>query len=250
VAKETPALAAAASEAASAARVERFVDVASVVVYTTAVDRVTTSTRLVAPGDPTWPDPYARAKVEAERLGMAAEARGLARVTIHPARVLGPEDAGPGTSGASLVSLLAGGPTTDARGGWVDVRDVAAATVAALAAPVGTHAILSASSMRYRELAGLLDGLTGRPPRRTFLAPGAVRALARLNDVFGGRLVRHQPAANALEYVLTSPPIDGSTGAALLGRPYLPLEATLTDTIHWWAANGVIDRKLAGVLGT
>jgi dihydroflavonol-4-reductase len=248
VAAETPALAASVVEAALAVRVPRFVDVASVVVYTTAVDRVTTSTRLVAPGDPTWVDPYARAKVEAERLGMAAEERGLARVTIHPSRVLGPEDTGPGTSGGSVITLMRGGTTTDARGGWVDVRDVAAVAVAGFSAPVGTHAIVSASSMRYRELAPLLDRLTGRHVRRSFYGAGFVRNLARLNDASGGRLLPGQPTAAGLAYVLTAPPIDGSTGEALLGRPYRALEGTLTDAIRWWAANGIIDRKLAGSL--
>ena len=72
--------------------------------------------------------------------------------------------------------------------------------------------------------------------------------LARLNDAFGGRLIPGQPTAGGLEYVLTSPPIDGSTGEALMGRPYRLLEESLTDSIRWWAANGVIDRKLAGTL--
>ena len=175
------------------------------------------------------------------------EKGGLPRVTIHPTRVLGPEDSGPGTSGASVIMLMKGGITTDARGGWVDVRDVADACVAALVAPTSSHWMVSASSMRYRDLAPLLDRLTGRHVRRTFLRPGVLRAFARVNDALGGRLIEG-PTAAGLEYVLTSPPIDGSTGQALLGRPYRPLEGTLTDAIRWWAANGTIDPKLAGKL--
>jgi nucleoside-diphosphate-sugar epimerase len=244
---ETPALAEAVLTAAMDAGVPRVVDVASVVVFTTETDRVVLSTRLAAPGDRVWVDPYARAKVAAERFGVQLEERGLPRVTLHPTRVLGPEDQGPGTSGASVIMLMRGGTTTDSRGGWVDVRDVADAAVAALAAPVGTHAILNASSMRYRELAPLLDRLTGRTHRRTFVPPGPLRALARVNDRLGGRLIEG-PTAAGLEYVLTSPPIDGSSGEALLGRPYRSLEESLVDSIRWWAANGTIDAKLSGSL--
>jgi nucleoside-diphosphate-sugar epimerase len=244
---ETPALAEAVLGAALDAHVPRVVDVASVVVYTTNTDRVTLSTRLAGPGDHVWGDPYSRAKVAAEQTGIALEAKGLPRVTLHPTRVLGPEDTGPGTSGASVVDLMRGGLTTNARGGWVDVRDVAAAAVAALAAPPGTHAIVSSSSMRYKSLAPLLDSLTGVRHRRLFAPRDFLRIMARLNDRVGGRIIKG-PTAGALEYVLTAPPIDGSSGEALIGRPYRPLEETLTDSIRWWAANGVIDEKMAGKL--
>jgi dihydroflavonol-4-reductase len=247
VQRDTPALAAAVLGAAADARIGRVVDVASAVVYTTATDRVSVATRLVQTGDPTWRDPYVRAKLAAEQTGMELERKGLPRVTLLPSRVLGPRDRGPGTSGASLIAQLRGGVTTDARGGWVDVRDVASAAVAAFSAPVGTHVIVSASSMPYRELAPLLDRLTGRHPRRIFLGKPAIRLLARLNDAAGGWLAP-LPTAGALEYVLTSPPVDGSSGTDVLGIHYRPLEDTLTDAIGWWAANGTIDRKLAGKL--
>ena len=71
--------------------------------------------------------------------------------------------------------------------------------------------------------------------------------MARLNDVAGGRLA-DLPTADALEYVLTSPPIDGSSGQALIGHAYRSLDEMLTDAIRWWAANGVLDAKVAGRL--
>ena len=247
VLRDTPALASAVLNAAAAARVSRVVDVASTVVYTTTTDVVNPSTRLARAGDPTWDDAYVRAKVAAEEIGADLERRGLPRVTVHPSRVLGPGDSGPGTSGASVIALLRGGLTVNAQGGWVDVRDVAAAAVAAFGAPVGTHAIVSSSSMSYRDLAPLLDRLTGRRRRRMFIPAGGMRVLARFNDRAGGRL-SDLPVAPALEYILTSPPVDGSSAATTLGVQYQPFEATLTDAIRWWAANGRISRDLAGSL--
>ena len=172
----------------------------------------------------------------------------MPRVTLHPSLVLGPEDRGPGYSGETIINLMNGGLTTNAKAGWVDVRDVATAIVAALDAPSGTHAVICARYVAYRDLAPLLDDLTGRHARRILLPAGILRATARLNDAFGGRLM-DLPTAGALEYVLTSPPIDGSSGTNLLGVNYRPFEETLTDAIRWWAANGVIDRRLAGKLG-
>ena len=247
VLRETPALARAVLSAALESRTPRIVDIASAVVFTTETDRVDATTRLARPGDRVWADPYARAKVAAEEFAQALEAGGLPRVTLHPARVIGPEDSGPGTSGASLIALLRGGLTTDAHGGWVDVRDVAAAIVAGVGAPSGTHVVLSASSATYRDLAPRLDALTGRHPRRTFVPAAALRALARLNDVAAGRLA-DLPTAGGLEYVLTCPPVDGLSATAALGLSYRRFEETLADAIRWWAANGTIDSRLAGAL--
>lgn len=248
VAADTPALARSVLAAAAEARVTRVVDIASTVIYTTNAIVVDTTTRLARAGDPTGRDPYVLAKVAAEEFGQAMESRGLRRVTLHPARVLGPDDRGPGTSGQSVIALLKGGATVNARGGWVDVRDVATAAVAGLTAPAGTHAILSSSSATYREVAGLLDLLTGRHPRRTILPASGLRMIARLNDAAGGRLSGDLPTAPALEYVLTAPPVDGSSATAVLGVRYRPFAETVADAIRWWAANGTIDRWLAGAL--
>jgi nucleoside-diphosphate-sugar epimerase len=145
VSADTPALARAVLGAALEANVPRVVDTASTVVFTTNADLVTLTTRLAAPGDRTWGDPYVRAKVAAERTGLELEARGLHRVTLHPSLVLGPEDTGPGNSGRTVIALLRNRTTTNARCGWVDVRDVASAAVAAFGAQPGTHAIVSSA---------------------------------------------------------------------------------------------------------
>ncbi len=250
VGRETPALARAILGAAADARIPHVVDISSIVVYTTAVARIDESTRLAAPGDPTWPDPYVRAKVAAELVGRETSAAGLSRVAIHPTVVIGPEDSGPGQSGSIAVGLLRGGPTTNGRLGFVDVRDVAAAVTAALLAPAGSSLNLCATGLTYRDLAARLDRLTGRHPRRTWLAPSVLRFVARLNDRLGGRM-GELPRASAIEYVLTSPlDIDGSRATLELGITYHDVDETLADAIRWWAANGVIARKLAGRLAS
>ena len=113
VTADTPALARAVLGAAARARLSRVVDVSSAVVFTTETERVDEATRLLAPGDRAWRDPYARAKTLAERTGREFLAAGLPRVAVHPGLVVGPDDRGPGVSGSLLVTLLTGRPTDE-----------------------------------------------------------------------------------------------------------------------------------------
>ena len=71
--------------------------------------------------------------------------------------------------------------------------------------------------------------------------------MASLNDRAGGRLLPGLPDRPSVEFVLGDKGvIDGSTGAAALGRPYRPFEETVRDTVSWWAANGSLTRAQAG----
>ncbi|HEV8516232.1 MAG TPA: NAD-dependent epimerase/dehydratase family protein [Candidatus Limnocylindrales bacterium] len=246
--EENPRLARTVLAAAREADVERVVDVSSAVVFRLGASRVDESSPIAGPGDRGWDDPYLQSKALAERVGQDLDEAGLRRVTIHPTSVLGPEDSGPGTSGGVVVSLLRGGSSADGRLGWVDVRDVAAAAVAALDAPTGRRYLVTPGVRTLADVADRLDALTGRHPRRLFVPPRIVRLLARLNDLAAGRLAPLPPAP-ALEYVLDCPPvIDGALAERELGIRYRDLDETLADAIRWWAANGVIPVELAGRL--
>ena len=246
--EENPRLAASLLGAAGDAGLTRVVDISSAVVFRLGLERVDEAASLAGPGDRGWDDPYLQSKVRAEQVGRELEAAGLPRVTLHPTMVVGPQDSGPGTSGGVLISLLRGGQQPRGRLGWVDVRDVAAAAVAALTAAPGTRYVLSIGSRPLSAIAARLDALTGRSPRRLFLPPAAVRLAARLNDLAGGRLAP-VPSAPAVEYVLEAPSvIDGSLATRELGIDYRDLDETLADAVRWWAANGIIPPELAGRL--
>jgi dihydroflavonol-4-reductase len=245
---DNPRLAQSILEAAGAARLERVVDISSAVVFRLGAQRVDESSPLAGPGDRGWADPYLQSKVLAEEVGRALESQGLPRVTLHPTMVVGPEDAGPGTSGGVVISLLRGGSQADGRLGWVDVRDVARAAVAALDARPGSRYITSVGSRSLPAIADRLDTLTGRSPRRIFLPAATVRLAARLNDVVGGRLAP-LPSAPAVEYALECPRvIDGSLAERELGIRYRDLDETFRDAIGWWARAGTIPTDLAGLL--
>jgi dihydroflavonol-4-reductase len=237
-------------EAARAAGVRRVVDMSSLVVFALGVTRIDETSPLTAPGGQGWTDPYLRSKVEAEVVGREAEAAGLPRIALHPGTIVGPDDAPIGPSGRLLLAVLRGGAIPDSRSPFVDVREVARGVVLALHARPGARFCLTSGVAVHRETAALLDEITGRRPRRVFLPAPTIRAMARLNDVAGGRL-GPLPESGRLDFLLDSAQsVDTTRSTAELGLTYRSLRDTVSDTIRWWAANGVIDAGLAGRLAT
>ena len=237
-------------EAARYAGTSKVVDISSLVVFALGHSPVSEDTPLTAPGEEGWTDPYLRSKVESELVGRELEAAGLPRVTVHPGTVIGPEDTAMGASSGFVTALLAAGPAIDSHAPWVDVRDVARAIVLALDTPAGSRFALTSGVARHRHLATLIDELTGRHPRRFFLGPTAVRGLARLNDLAGGRL-SPLPDSGSINWILDNAAVVDTTRATRdLGLAFRPLRETVADTIRWWAEHGSIDRGLAGRLAS
>ena len=235
-------------EAARAAGTSKVVDISSLVVFALGHSPVNEDTPLTAPGGQGWTDPYLRSKVEAELVGRELEASGLPRVTIHPGTVIGPEDTAMGTSSGYITNLLGGGLAVDSRAPWVDVRDVARGIVLALDQPAGSRFALTSGVVGHRDMAALIDELTGLRRRRQFLGPGAVRAFARINDLAGGRL-GPLPDRGSIEWILdNAEQVDTTRATRDLGLAFRPLRETVADTIRWWAEHDSIDRKLAGKL--
>jgi dihydroflavonol-4-reductase len=235
-------------EAAARAKTPKVIDISSLVVFALGHSPVTEDTPLTGPGDPGWTDPYLRSKVASELVGRELEAAGLPRVTVHPGTVIGPEDTAMGTSSGFVTNLLGGGLSIDSRAPWVDVRDVAQAIVLAFDKPAGSHYLLTSGVATHREVAALLDELTGLRPSRRFMSAGMVRSFARLNDLFGGRL-SPLPAGNSIDWLLdNAAAVDTGRSRADLGLEFRPLRETLADTIRWWAEHDMVDRERAGKL--
>jgi dihydroflavonol-4-reductase len=245
---DNPLIARTCLEAARAAGLARVVDVSTVGVFRLDVARVDESTPWTGEGDRGWTDPYVRSKVFAARVAdeMATTAD-LPIVAIHPGFTIGPLDQGPGTSGRLVLALLSGGVRPPGRLAWVDVRDVAAAVAAAVQVERPAARYIVAGRVRtLDEVAALLDGITGRRPRRLPIGRSLLRFNARLNDLARGRLAP-LPPSGSLEYLLECPPeVDGSLATRDLGITYRPLETTLADAIRWWLLAKKVPARLAG----
>lgn len=250
--QETPALSRAVLEADALAGTPHLIDISSAIVFKPHADGPRPGVTDIdsprwEPTDRAWGDPYLASKVLADGEAERARDRGLAVSSVHPALVLGPHDRRPGTSGALLLSLLHAVAVPDVTAGWCDVRDVADAVLAISERPPGGRYMVTSETLPFRSVCRALDRITGRDPRRVFLPPRLVAAIARLNDLAGGRLDARMPPRASLEFLLrTSGPIDGSSGLPALGLWYRPFETTVRDALAWWARNGMLDPSQVG----
>lgn len=251
IVRETPALSRAVLNAAVAAGTAHLVDISSVIVfkpYPSGPRRGVTDVGSPrwAPADSAWGDPYLASKVLADREADRYRDQGLGVSSVHPALVIGPGDRGPGTSGTLLLSLLHSSVVPDLVAGWCDVRDVADAVLAVAQRPPGGRYLVSAETLSFRSVCRSLDAVTGERSRRFFMPRRLVAAVARLNDLAGGRLDARVPPRASLEYLLrTRGAIDGSSGLPALGLSYRPFAATVADSLDWWARHGMLDASLA-----
>lgn len=162
---------------------------------------------------------YCVGKTLAERAAWAyARSEGLLLTTIHPGAILGPAlDADASVSLQMVSGLLEGSTPAMPSNGFsvVDVRDVAAMHVAALQQPdsAGQRYLATASYLPFPEVA---DILRGAYPERQITRKNAPDWIIKLLARFGG------PARQIINDIGNEKHFDGSKGARLLGRPYIP----------------------------
>jgi dihydroflavonol-4-reductase len=249
----TPVLARTAFEAAKRSGTSHVIDISSAVVFAPRSDAVRGLVTDIDSsgwprGDIRWRDPYLASKALAYEETQRARGEGVPISSIHPALVIGPRDRGPGVSGTLLRSLLVDRLIPDTAMPWVDVRDVADIVVGVGERAPGGRYLASGSTLTFREAAKIVGRVTGTSRKYLWTAPAMVRAMASINDATGGRMMPRLPNRPSLEFVLGEKGVvDGSTGAAALGRAYRPFEETLRDSIAWWAANGLLTAAQAGL---
>jgi len=229
--------------AALAAGVERIVltsSIAAIVYGHTDYSRIFTTADWTDPESPrtaAYPESKLRAEKEAWAIADAFGARGRL-ATINPGAILGPLlDDDPGTSGALILRLLNGSVPAAPHMTFsiVDVRDVAAAHLAAMTSPAaaGQRHILSDREMSVFELAQSLrphfPDLARRLPR--FEAPDW---LVRLVGLFDPQIRTNTHELGNVRRV------DGSSGQALLGRPMIPAPEAALATARSLIAHGLV----------
>jgi nucleoside-diphosphate-sugar epimerase len=184
---------------------------------------------------------YAESKLRAEKEAWSIVDSFGARdrlATINPGAILGPIlDDDPGTSGALILRLLDGSVPAAPRITFsiVDVRDVAAAQVAAMTSPAaaGKRHILSEREAIIFELAQALrphfPQLASRLPRFE-LPDWVVRAVG----LFDPQIRSNTHELGNIRRV------DGSTGRALLGHPLIPAADAALATAQSLVAHGLV----------
>jgi dihydroflavonol-4-reductase len=191
------------------------------------------------------PVPYVTTKREAERVVLEEVNRGLWGVIVNPATMFGPWDWKP-SSGKMLLevtrqSLFA--PMGSAS--FCDVRDVAAAAIAALdQGQPGRRYILAGHNLPYREAWRQIAGLVGKTGPRMPMGPIFRAIAAPLCDV-KTLLTGVEGAANsaALAMGRQSHCFTSARAQRELGYQIRPLDETLRDAWQWFVEQGYVGRK-------
>lgn len=186
---------------------------------------------------------YDVTKAAAERVVLAAVAKGLDATILNPTAVLGPFDFQPSPMGEVLRSLALGTMPALVSGGFcdfVDARDVASAAVAAESqGRRGERYLLSGTRLSMVELARRWSAVTGRRVPRLAFPMGVVRVAAPLVSLHA-RLRRRRPllTGESLRILRTQPPVIRVKAEDELGFAPRPIGETLRDTFEWMKHQG------------
>jgi dihydroflavonol-4-reductase len=186
--------------------------------------------------------PYDRSKAAAEREVQRGIEKGLDAVIIYPTAVFGPYDYQPSFFGEALISIARRKLPALVTGGfdWVDVRDViAGAMLAEEKAPAGSRYLLSGHWVSMCDIAAMIEEITGVPAGR----PVCPLWLAHLGAPFIGAISRFNGkrplyTSVSLRALKSNRKISHERATRELGYQSRPFRETLTDTLHWFAANG------------
>jgi nucleoside-diphosphate-sugar epimerase len=195
--------------------------------------------------------PYARSKVEAERIARELQQTGAPVVIVRPGAVWGPNDPNFGESATLARDILRGSVRTRVAGGLptVDVRDVATVHAALMAPGRGPRSYLATGE--FVPFAGFFDlmrAATGRRlrtlpalPARAMLATGAVASAVQRKLPF--RLPVHH---EALWTLANARPGDDLRTREELGVAFRPPSEAVADTVRWLYRAGHVSARQAG----
>jgi len=237
-------------DAAVAVGCDPVVHVSSIAVFgTTGPPVITTDSPPVSDVD----NPYARAKALTEEFARTRQSEGKPVVIVYPHGVTGPAAGDQyGEMAMGFVSMLKTGCLVTNGGGLgiVDVRDVAAALVAALQPGHGPRRYtVSGHFTPLDEVGALIRTLTGR--RFPVLPiPGTVfRALGRTTDVVR-RVVPFNTVftAEAMAALTLARPTDDSAVQNELGVSYRDVDETVAASLRALHAGGLLSARQVGLL--
>jgi len=200
--------------------------------------------------------PYDRSKAAGEREVCRGIQQGLDAVIINPTAIIGPYDYQLSHFGEVLLALANHKLPALVAGGfdWVDVRDVVEAAMRAeKRALPGTKYLLSGHWVSLRDLAALVEEITGVPAPRFVCPMWLARVGAPLVTAFD-RLAGRRPlyTSVSLRALRASRNISHKKATLELDYHPRPFRQTIIDTLYWFEETGQLARSLklksAGVM--
>jgi nucleoside-diphosphate-sugar epimerase len=195
--------------------------------------------------------PYARSKADAERLARRLLERGVPLRITYPGGVLGPDDPGLSEVNHTLRVFLRDFVALTSSGiNVVDVRDLAKVHAALVLgkAPPGRY-VVGGPFLSWRELADLLDQVTGVRVRRVPLPGALLRAAGHVGDVVK-RFVDFDFPLNheAMTFATRWNGADSSRTLEALGLGFRDPAESLADALRWLALAGHVAPARVGRL--
>ncbi len=190
--------------------------------------------------------PYDRSKALAEKEVRRGIEKGLDAIIISPTAIIGPHDYKPSHFGEALLRMASGRLPALVSGGfdWVDVRDVVQGAMRAeKQAPTGAKYLLSGHWVSLRDVAGLVEQITGVSVPR-FVCP---MWLARIGAPFittFDRLAGRRPlyTSDSLQALRSNRNISHQKATLELDYQPRPFQETLADTLKWFEESGQLAR--------
>jgi dihydroflavonol-4-reductase len=186
---------------------------------------------------------YDRSKAAGEDELRRVIDRGLDAVILNPSGIFGPVDPEPSRMGRVLLAMFKGRMPVVVSGAfdWVDVRDVAAALIAAAGrGRKGENYLVGGHRASVTELGRAAAEVSGRRPPRLVAPLGVVRATAELAVRLAGprRAGRLLLTPESLHALATDPVVDYSKAVAELGYRARPLAESVADLHASFVADG------------
>lgn len=186
--------------------------------------------------------PYDVTKAAAHRLVQEMCKEGLDAVLICPGSIVGPPDFKPSMVGSAIADMLKGKIPAVFEGGFdfTDVRDVAAACVKAVEAPVsGETFILCGKYYSMKELSIITGNAAGKQIRIPEIPIWVARLLAPIMH-YWSKIIRKPPlfTKETVEILIGGNRyISSEKAARLLDYQPRPFEETLKDYVQWYRDN-------------
>jgi dihydroflavonol-4-reductase len=185
---------------------------------------------------------YFEVKYAQEMEVLRSVGAGLPAIVVNPTVVLGPGDIKP-TTGALLVAVAKGQVPVWVAGtvNIVDVRDVAAAQVAALEhGRVGERYILGGHNVSVRQALTLVATLAGRRAPRWPVSLKEIDILVRLAEAASRVPLIPPPPLEHVKTMRQWRPLNTEKARRQLGLVPSPLEKTIEDSLAWFRKHGYI----------
>jgi nucleoside-diphosphate-sugar epimerase len=196
---------------------------------------------------------YSRSKTEGERFVRRLQAEGAPVRSTYPPAVLGPDDPGLSEGNRAIQTLVRNLIAVTSTGLQIlDVRDLAALHVALLTGEsTHTRVVAAGHYFAWRDLADLLDALTGNRVRRVPIPGAALRLIGCVGDVVKRVYPFEFPlTAEAMAFATQWPGAETSPAVEALGIRFRDARDTLADTLRWLHRAGHLTGRQVGRLAS